>query len=185
MTIRWAIFPGAFSPFHASHKQIVQETLRQGIVDRVAVVPSSKHYNKYRVMPEYKRFLFARLSLDDVLDSIVLQSDFEFEHWPSLQETSSNAAKHVGINKNQWVWLIGYDKAEWMIKNYTDWFCCKETIIFGENKKAYKGLGETFSTHFNCPARVLNLSLTERSSSIMQDASFMQTMVRLGININS
>ena len=61
------IYPGSFDPVHKGHILIARETIRQGLADRVLMVPTASYWDKTNLAPLAHRIRMLQLFEDDTL----------------------------------------------------------------------------------------------------------------------
>lgn len=80
--MRRGIYPGSFDPVHKGHILIARETIRQGLADRILMVPTASYWEKTNLAPLTHRIRMLKMYEDDAL-----QVETEYNQTASTYES--------------------------------------------------------------------------------------------------
>lgn len=72
------IYGGSFNPIHLMHKEIVEQLLNKGYVDKVIILPTGNYYKKKNLLKGEKRILMLEMTFKD--DERISICDYEFKN---------------------------------------------------------------------------------------------------------
>lgn len=75
---RLGVYCGSFSPIHNGHIKIIEETIKQGLVDDVLIVPTGTYWHKNNLLPLTRRIEMIKLCNIDGLSIDTIHNNVEY-----------------------------------------------------------------------------------------------------------
>lgn len=113
------LFGGSFNPIHNSHIKIINEVLRQGLVDEIWVIPCYNHNFGKDLVSFDERAKMVSLAFENI-DNVKL-CDIEKE-LAGITRTYDTISELKNRFDNEFVWICGSD----CLQNFDKWYRSEE-----------------------------------------------------------
>ena len=102
-----ALYGGSFNPFHNAHLDVMQNTLKQGLVDEIWVVPCKYHAFSKKSISSQDRVNMIKLAIKD-LENVRVETIEVDSH--EINYTINTVKKLKKLHDHEFFWIIGTDE---------------------------------------------------------------------------